>query len=97
MRRVVVTGVGMITSLGTGTEKSWENIKAGKCGIKEITAFNTEDSAVKIAGEVIDFEPTQFGIEKKEIKKLARNTQFAIAATKCSKKTVQNANNATKR
>ncbi len=82
MRRVVVTGVGMITSLGTGTEKSWENIKAGKCGIKEITAFNTEDSAVKIAGEVIDFEPTQFGIEKKEIKKLARNTQFAIAATK---------------
>lgn len=82
MRRVVVTGVGMITSLGTGTEKSWENVKNGKCGIKNITSFDTKDSAVKIAGEVIDFDPTEFGIEKKEIKKLARNTQFAISATK---------------
>ena len=82
MRRVVVTGVGLITSLGTGTEKSWEAIKAGECGIKEIKSFDTEDSAVKIAGEVTDFDPTQYGIEKKEVKKLARNTQFAIAATK---------------
>lgn len=82
MRRVVVTGVGLITSLGTGTEKSWEAIKAGKCGIKEIKSFDTTESAVKIAGEVTDFDPTEFGIEKKEIKKLARNTQFAIAAAK---------------
>ncbi|MEG0069375.1 beta-ketoacyl-ACP synthase II [Cetobacterium sp.] len=82
MRRVVVTGVGLITSLGTGTKKSWEAIKAGECGIKEIKSFDTTDSAVKIAGEVTDFDPTEFGIEKKEVKKLARNTQFAIAATK---------------
>lgn len=82
MRRVVVTGVGLITSLGTGTEKSWEAIKAGKCGIKEIKSFETTESAVKIAGEVTDFDPTEFGIEKKEVKKLARNTQFAIAAAK---------------
>lgn len=82
MRRVVVTGVGLITSLGTGTEKSWEAIKAGKCGIKTIESFDIEDSAVKIAGEVRDFDATEFGIEKKELKKLARNTQFAIAATK---------------
>ncbi|WP_291941091.1 beta-ketoacyl-ACP synthase II [Cetobacterium sp.] len=82
MRRVVVTGVGLITSLGTGTEKSWEAIKAGKCGIKEIKSFDTTESAVKIAGEVTDFDPTEFGIEKKEVKKLARNTQFAIAAAK---------------
>lgn len=82
MRRVVVTGVGLITSLGTGTEKSWEAIKAGKCGIKEIKSFDTTESAVKIAGEVTDFDPTVFGIEKKEVKKLARNTQFAIAAAK---------------
>lgn len=82
MRRVVVTGVGLITSLGTGTEKSWEAIKAGKCGIKEIKSFDTTESAVKIAGEVTDFDPIEFGIEKKEVKKLARNTQFAIAAAK---------------
>ncbi|MGL5087931.1 MAG: beta-ketoacyl-ACP synthase II [Cetobacterium sp.] len=82
MRRVVVTGVGLITSLGTGTQKSWDAIKAGKCGIKEIKSFDTTESAVKIAGEVTDFDPIEFGIEKKEVKKLARNTQFAIAATK---------------
>lgn len=82
MRRVVVTGVGLITSLGTGVEKSWEAIKAGKCGIKEIKSFDTTESAIKIAGEVTDFDPSEFGIEKKEVKKLARNTQFAIAATK---------------
>lgn len=82
MRRVVVTGLGLITSLGTGVEKSWEAIKSGECGIKEIASFDTTDSAIKIAGEVTDFDPTEFGIEKKEIKKLARNTQFAIAATK---------------
>ncbi|WP_297598343.1 beta-ketoacyl-ACP synthase II [uncultured Cetobacterium sp.] len=82
MRRVVVTGVGLITSLGTGTKKSWEAIKSGACGIKEITSFDATESAVKIAGEVTDFDPTEFGIEKKEVKKLARNTQFAIAATK---------------
>lgn len=82
MRRVVVTGVGMITSLGTGTEKTWEAIKNGKCGIAHIESFDSTDSAVKIAGEVKDFDAVEFGIEKKEIKKLARNTQFAIAATK---------------
>lgn len=82
MKRVVVTGVGLITSLGTGTDKSWDAIKFGECGIKEIKSFDTTDSSVKIAGEVTDFDPTEFGIEKKELKKLARNTQFAIAATK---------------
>ncbi|MGL5903548.1 MAG: beta-ketoacyl-ACP synthase II [Cetobacterium sp.] len=99
MRRVVVTGVGLITSLGTGTEKSWNAIKAGNCGIKEIKSFDTTESAVKIAGEVTDFDPIQFGIEKKEVKKLARNTQFAIAATKMALEDsglVIDENNATK-
>lgn len=82
MRRVVVTGVGLITALGTGTEKSWNAIKEGKTGVGLIESFNTEDSPVKIAAEVKDFDATEFGIEKKELKKLARNTQFAIAATK---------------
>ena len=82
MRRVVVTGLGLITALGTGLEKSWAGIIEGRTGIKTTEAFDTEDTPVKVAGEVRDFNPETFGIEKKEIKKLARNTQFAIGAAK---------------
>ncbi len=82
MRRVVVTGLGLITALGTGVEKSWQAIKDGKTGLGLIESFDTEDTPVKIAAEVKDFDGTESGIEKKELKKLARNTQFAIAATK---------------
>lgn len=82
LRRVVVTGLGMITALGTGVEKSWNAIKEGKTGLGLIESFDTEDTPVKIAAEVKDFDATEYGIEKKEVKKLARNTQFAIAATK---------------
>lgn len=82
MKRVVVTGLGLITALGTGVEKSWKAIKEGKTGLGLIESYDTEDSPVKVAAEVKDFDGTEFGIEKKEMKKLARNTQFAIAATK---------------
>lgn len=86
MKRVVVTGLGLITALGTGLEKSWEAIIGGETGIKTIESFDTEDTPIKVAGEVRDFDPLDFGIEKKEIKKLARNTQFAIAASKMAVK-----------
>ena len=82
MNRVVVTGIGLITALGTGLEKSWKRILNGETGIDKITSYDTTDMPVQIAAEVRDFDPLDFGIEKKEIKKLARNTQFAIAATK---------------
>lgn len=82
MKRVVVTGVGLISSLGIGTDESWNNLINGETGIDFITSYDTTDMPVKIAGEVKNFDPTAFGIEKKEVKKLARNTQFAIAATK---------------
>ena len=82
MRRVVVTGVGLVTALGTGTEKTWNAIKEGKTGLGLIEAFDATDNPAKVAAEVKDFDPIEFGIEKKEIKKLARNTQFAIAASK---------------
>ena len=82
MNRVVVTGLGLITALGTGIEKSWKKIVAGETGIAKIESYDVSEMPVQIAGEVKDFDPTEFGIEKKEIKKLARNTQFAIAATK---------------
>ena len=82
MNRVVVTGIGLITALGTGIEKSWKRIINGETGIGKIESYDTTDMPVQIAAEVKDFDPLAFGIEKKEVKKLARNTQFAIAATK---------------
>lgn len=82
MNRVVVTGIGLITALGTGIEKSWKRILAGETGVGRIESYDTTDMPVQIAAEVKDFDPVEFGIEKKEVKKLARNTQFAIAATK---------------
>lgn len=82
MKRVVVTGVGLISALGVGTEETWEKLISGETGIDILTAYDTTDMPVKIAGEVKGFEPEKFGIEKKELKKLSRNTQFAIAASK---------------
>lgn len=81
MRRVVVTGIGLITPLGTGKEKTWKALINGECGIDKITAFDTSEHSVHIAAEVKDFVPEEY-IEKKELKKLGRFSQFAIAATK---------------
>ena len=52
MRRVVITGMGAVTPVGNNVNDMWEAVKAGKCGISKITHFNTENSAVKLAGEV---------------------------------------------
>ena len=79
-RRVVVTGVGLISALGNGTEETWEALKAGRSGIGPITLFDTTGHTCTIAGEVKGFDPAQF-IEKKEIKKMARFMHFAIAAS----------------
>ncbi len=68
-RRVVVTGVGLVTPLGTGVEKSWQNICSGVSGIDLITRFDTSDYAVKIAAEVKDFQAEDF-FEKKAAKHL---------------------------
>ena len=81
MRRVDVTGIGLITSLGIGKQKTWERVLNGECGIDKITAFDTTEQSIHIAGEVKDFNPEDY-IEKKEIKKLARFSQFAVAASK---------------
>ncbi len=59
-RRVVVTGVGLVTPLGTGVEKSWKNICSGVSGVDLITRFDTSDYAVKIAAEVKDFKAEDF-------------------------------------
>jgi 3-oxoacyl-[acyl-carrier-protein] synthase II len=76
----VVTGVGLLSSVGQGTEETWASILNGRSGIVPITAFDTTGFACQIAGEVRGFDPAQF-IDKKEIKKMGRFIQFAIAAT----------------
>jgi len=78
-RRVVVTGVGMITPLGTGTEKSWKGLLEGRSGIRAITQFDAEGYPCRIAGEVADFEIDRF-IDLKEQKKMDRFIHFGIAA-----------------
>lgn len=79
MRRVVVTGVGVISALGTGTEKNWDAITKGQSGIDRITRFDSSELPTQIAGEVKDFNPEDF-IDKKEIKKMDLFIQFAVAA-----------------
>lgn len=79
-RRVVVTGVGLVTSVGVGTEATWEAIKAGTGGIGTITSFDATHFSCRIAGEVKNFDPASY-VEKKDIKKMGRFIQFAIAAS----------------
>lgn len=79
MRRVVVTGVGVVSSLGTGVEKNWEGLTHGRSGIDVITRFDASELSTQIAGEVKDFEPTDY-IEKKEIKKMDLFIQYALGA-----------------
>jgi len=79
-RRVVVTGLGLITPLGTGVEKTWNALCAGKSGIRRITKFDPSGYACQIAGEVTDFNPSDY-IEKKEIKKMDTFIHYAVGAS----------------
>jgi 3-oxoacyl-[acyl-carrier-protein] synthase II len=79
-KRVVITGVGMVTPVGLDTESSWEGLINGKSGIGPITQFNDKAIPTQIAGEIHGFEPEKY-IEPKEIKKMDRFIHFAIAAS----------------
>jgi 3-oxoacyl-[acyl-carrier-protein] synthase II len=79
----VVTGVGMVSPLGIGTEQTWEALRLGKVGVGPITQFDAAAFSCRIAGEVKGFDPANY-IEKKEIKKMGRFIQFAIAASECA-------------
>jgi len=79
MRRVVITGVGVVSPLGIGNAENWANVTAGNSGISHITRFDTTDFPVKIAGEVKNFDPEQF-IDKKEVKKMDLFIQYSLAA-----------------
>jgi 3-oxoacyl-[acyl-carrier-protein] synthase II len=79
MRRVVVTGIGVVSPLGTGNRKNWEALTAGRSGIDRITRFDASDFPVRIAAEVRDFVAEDF-IDKKEIKKMDLFIQYAMGA-----------------
>ena len=79
MRRVVITGMGAVTPVGNNVNDMWEAVKAGKCGISKITHFNTENSAVKLAGEVKGFDAESI-VDKAELRKMDDFTIYALAA-----------------
>lgn len=80
-RRVVVTGLGVISSLGIGWEEWWKNIMAGKSGISRITAFDSSQYDRHFAGEVKNFDPLKF-IAAKQVKQMGRASQLAVASCK---------------
>ncbi|KYO66780.1 beta-ketoacyl-ACP synthase II [Thermovenabulum gondwanense] len=80
-KRVVVTGLGVVSPVGIGVNKFWDSLINGKSGISRIESLDTSDLPVQIGGEIKDFNPEEF-IDKKEAKKMDRFTQFAIAAAK---------------
>jgi 3-oxoacyl-[acyl-carrier-protein] synthase II len=79
-RRVVVTGIGLVSSLGIGTETNWDALCKGCSGVGPITRFDATDFSARIAGEVKNFDPLRF-IEKKDVKKMDAFIQYAIAAS----------------
>lgn len=78
-RRVVVTGMGLVTPLGTGLERNWEALMAGRSGLGRITRFDVTGFPVQIAGEVRDFNPEDW-IDKRDIKKMDLFIQYAVAS-----------------
>ena len=82
MERVVVTGIGLVTPNGIGTEPSWQSLLKGQSGVGPITLFEATDAySTRIAAEVKNFDAAEF-MERKKIKEVSRFTTFAMAATK---------------
>jgi 3-oxoacyl-[acyl-carrier-protein] synthase II len=80
LRRVVVTGVGLVSPVGIGTEETWQALLKGHSGIGPITLFDAEGFSCRLAGEVKNFDPLQY-VSAKDVKKMGRFIFFAIAAT----------------
>ena len=79
-KRVVVTGIGVVSPLGQGIEPFWQNLLAGQCGLDSITAFDTEGFPCTIAGEVKEFDPAEAFPSPKEVRRTDRFTQFGVHA-----------------
>ena len=82
-RRVVVTGIGLVSSLGLSTQATWEGLLAGRSGIARITHFDPSDFAAQIAGEVKGFDPLRY-LDRKDVKKMDVFIQFAVAASQAA-------------
>jgi 3-oxoacyl-[acyl-carrier-protein] synthase II len=80
-RRVVITGMGAVSSLGCGADKMWQSIKKGKTGISRIERVDVSDLPTQVGAEIKDFDPNLF-LDKKEIKRMDRFSQYAMAATR---------------
>ena len=78
-RRVVITGMGLVTPLGLNVAESWAGVRAGACGIGPITLYDPAGQKVRLAGEVKGFDPER-AADKREARKMDRFTQFAMAA-----------------
>ena len=77
--RVVITGLGAVTPLGATLEGIWNNLLEGRSGIRKITQFDASGLPCQIAGEIPDFNPTDY-LDKKEARRFARSSQIALAA-----------------
>jgi len=80
-RRVVITGIGVLSPLGLDSESTWQALLAGKSGIGPITKFDASAYACRIAGEVRGFDPLNF-LERKDVRKMDSFTHYAVAATR---------------
>lgn len=81
-KRVVITGLGVVSPVGNDIASFWHSLKEGKSGVGPITSFDATDFDSRIAAEVKNFDPTQYGISLKDVKRTAKFVQFAVAAAK---------------
>lgn len=86
-RRVVITGIGVVSPVGIGKDVFWQGLKSGKSGISPITAFDPAEFTTRFAGEIRDFDPSLY-VDVKRLKRMDRTSQFAVA---CAKMAVQDA------
>lgn len=80
-RRVVITGMGVVSPVGNTVQEAWDSVRNGKCGIGNITSFDSSRLPVHVAGEVKDFDITKYGIDSGAVRKMARFSKFALAAS----------------
>ena len=80
MNRVVITGMGAVTPVGSDIETIFESLSAGKCGVDKITRFEPDGLKIHVAAEVKDFDPERFGIARGDTRRMDLFTQYAMAA-----------------